>query len=158
MCLRILYGDKEAYLNKFKTCVRTRTIDNQKLGEEFYAKEHTKPLFNKHKIFTVQSLYFYHTLFSLYKIIKTHVPISLYSCFTRSTRKETLLITPQHSHHFIYKSSSLWNEVRNTTQFSSLSDFSASLSQVKTWIRDTLYRRQKLGDDEEWSDENFILS
>ena len=46
-CMRILFGDKEAYLNKFKTCARSRPFDNQILGQEFYSREHTKPLFNQ---------------------------------------------------------------------------------------------------------------
>ena len=52
----------------------------------------------------------------------------------------------------------MWNEVRNTAKFSTISDFSASLSLVKTWLRDLLYQRQMLGDQEEWSDENFLLT
>ena len=158
MCARIMFGDKEAYLNKFKTCVRARTVEKQKLGGEFYMKEHTKPLFLKHEIFTVQSLYYYHTILTLYKIMKTHTPISLYSCFTKSHRKETLLITPQHSHHYIFKACSLWNEIRNVSQFSSVNDFSASISQVKTWLKAILHRQQRIGDQEEWSDENFMIS
>ena len=87
--------------------------------------------------------------------MKTHTPISLYSCFTKSQRKETLLITPQHSHQFIFKASSIWNEVRTVENFSSFSDFSAGLSQVKAWTRSILHQQQKLGDQEGWSDENF---
>ena len=34
-CLRILFGDKEAYLDKFKTCARVRLFEEQKLGAEF---------------------------------------------------------------------------------------------------------------------------
>ena len=48
-CMIILFGDKEAYLNKFKTCARTRPVDNQILGQEFYSREHTKPLFSSQK-------------------------------------------------------------------------------------------------------------
>ena len=158
MCMRILFGDKATYLDKFKTCVRTRSIDAQKLGEEFYTKEHTKPLFNERNILVVQSLYYYHIILSLYKIMKTHTPISLYSCYTKSRRKETLIITPQHSHNFVFKASSLWNEIRNVSKFSTISDFSASLSQIKIWMRELLHQRQMLGDQEEWCDENFSLS
>ena len=46
-CMRILFGDKQAYLEKFKTCCRTRRFDMQKLGAKFYEREHTKPLFHK---------------------------------------------------------------------------------------------------------------
>ena len=49
-CLRILFGDKEAYLNKFKTCARARGIENQYLGQEFYRRENSKPLFNRNNI------------------------------------------------------------------------------------------------------------
>ena len=46
-CLRVLFGDKEAYLNKFKTSARTRPLENQKLGEKFFKREHTKPILYK---------------------------------------------------------------------------------------------------------------
>ena len=49
-CLRLLFGDKEAFLDKFRTCARARPICNQLLGEEFYSREHTKPLFNQNKM------------------------------------------------------------------------------------------------------------
>ena len=91
-------------------------------------------------------------------MLKSHTPISLYSCFTKSQRKEKLLITPQHSHHFVYKATSLWNEVRTTEKFSSVNDYSAGLSQVKAAMRGLLHQRQKLGDQEEWSNENFLPS
>ena len=56
-CMRILFGDKEAYLNKFETCARSRPLDNQFLGQEFYSREHTKPLFNQHGIMNVRNLH-----------------------------------------------------------------------------------------------------
>ena len=42
-CMRILFGDKEAYLDKFKTSCRTRPIETQILGTAYHMKEHTKP-------------------------------------------------------------------------------------------------------------------
>ena len=39
-----MFGDTEAYQDKFKTCARTREFGSQKLGSEFYEKEHTKPI------------------------------------------------------------------------------------------------------------------
>ena len=158
MCIRIMFGDKATYLNKFKTCARIRPRGTQVLGKEFYTKEHTKPLFNQHGIFVVQNLYYYHSILSIFKILKTHIPISLYSCFTKSQRKAALLVMPQHSHHFVYKASSLWNEVINNEQFSSINDFSAGLSQVKTCLKKMLHQRQSEGDRNEWSDENFLVS
>ena len=31
-CLRILFGDKEAYIDKFKICARVRLFEEQKFG------------------------------------------------------------------------------------------------------------------------------
>ena len=56
-CMRILSGDKEAYLDKFKTSCRTRPIETQILGTSYYMKEHTKPLFHKPKILAFKNLY-----------------------------------------------------------------------------------------------------
>ena len=42
-CIRILFGNKAKYLNKFKTCCRVRPVEEQILGQEHYEKEHTKP-------------------------------------------------------------------------------------------------------------------
>ena len=44
-CMRILFGDLEAYKEKFKTWACVREFGKQTLGETFYKKEHTKPLF-----------------------------------------------------------------------------------------------------------------
>ena len=38
MCIRIIFGDKETYLNKFKTCCTVRPYDHQKLENSFYEK------------------------------------------------------------------------------------------------------------------------
>ena len=39
ICLRILFGDKETYLNKFKTGCRVRPYNHQKLENSFYKKD-----------------------------------------------------------------------------------------------------------------------
>ena len=59
-CIHMLLGDYDCFKNKFMTCVRVRLFENQKLGNYFFEKEHTKPLFNEHKILTVHNLYVYH--------------------------------------------------------------------------------------------------
>ena len=60
-CMRILFGDKASYLDKFSTCARSRPrLENQILGAEFFSKEHTKPLFRENMIMTFQNLYHYH--------------------------------------------------------------------------------------------------
>ena len=59
-CLRVLFGDRLAYLDKFKTCARTRPIGQQKLDQKLFIKEHTKPIFKHNNILAIQNLYTYH--------------------------------------------------------------------------------------------------
>ena len=61
-CVRVLFGDKEAFLEKYRAAARARPYPNQLLGEDFYKREHTKPLFKKHNIMALRNLYTYHTL------------------------------------------------------------------------------------------------
>ena len=96
-----MFGDNEAYFNKFMTCVRTRPRESQKLGNEFYEQEHSKPLFNDNNLLTVYQLYKYHCTLEMFKIVKLRLPISLYSLFNMSNRRENYFITPNpaHQHH-----------------------------------------------------------
>ena len=149
-CMRIMFGDTEAYLEKHRTAARTRSKDCQKLGPEFFKLEHTKPLFNNNEILTVHNLYNYHTLLSISKLLKFHVPISLFSLFSLSKRKEMLLITPQKVDSFVYNSCSLWNAFKRSPEGSEIKDFTASISCLKTIIKIFVARRQKLGDVDEW--------
>ena len=80
-CMRILFGDKEAYLNKFKTCARARDIDNQILGREFYKREKSKPLFNNNNIMNVRNLYIYHCSNEIIKILKFRTPMCMFENF-----------------------------------------------------------------------------
>ena len=57
--MRVLFGVKEKFLDKFWTCTRARPYPEQNLPSEFYIKEHSKPLFNKNKILNLKNLYFY---------------------------------------------------------------------------------------------------
>ena len=45
--MRVLFGDRGKFLDKFRTCIRARPYPEQNLPSEFYVKEHSKPLFNK---------------------------------------------------------------------------------------------------------------
>ena len=45
--MRVLFGDREKFLDKYRTCTRARPYPEQKLPSEFYVKEHSKALFNK---------------------------------------------------------------------------------------------------------------
>ena len=150
-----MFGDKDAYLDKFETCVRCRPIDNQILGEKFYVKEHTKPLFQKLELMTVHNLYRYHCTSQIFTILKTRTPISLYSLFTLSSRKETLLITGMPSSHFVYKSSILWNEIKDHLQ---ISDLRYSYSKFKSNFKKSISNTQNCGDKICWQDFNFRLN
>ena len=51
-----MFGDYNAYVDKFKTCSRARPIDKQILDEEFYSKEYSKPLFENNGILAIKNL------------------------------------------------------------------------------------------------------
>ena len=71
-----MFGDNEAYHNKFKTAARVRPRELQKLGAEFYELEPSKPLFNKNNLLTVHHLYKYCCLLEMFEIIKLMIPIA----------------------------------------------------------------------------------
>ena len=75
----------------------------------------------------------------------------------KSTRKETLLITPQPYENFIYNGSSLWNIFRSCPEGSKIEDFLVGVGYVKNKIKELLLRRQKQGDQEEWDETNFCI-
>ena len=153
-CLRILFGDQEAYLDKFKTCARCRPCNEQILGHEFYEREPSKPLFVKNKIMTVHNIYNYHCFMDVLKILKLRTPISLYAEFNLSNRKETLLLTPSPDTYFIYKSSILWNSLRNKLN---MKDFSMNISCFKSQIKSLILSVQQSHHETEWSVHNFDI-
>ena len=57
-----MFGDNEAYKNKFMTCARSQSKEQQILGAEFYELVHNKKVFNVNNMLTVYSLYKYHCL------------------------------------------------------------------------------------------------
>ena len=149
-CIRILFGDHKRYVDKFKTCARVRPFGSQRLDHDFYVKESTKPLFAKHELLAVENLYRLRCLMELFKIIKTRVPISLYSLFTISHRKDNMLITPSPTKQFIYKSAWLWNEFCKIGSF----NFNSSCNSVKHILQKSLMNAQnRYG--VEWNDKNF---
>ena len=149
-CVRILFGDHGKYLDKFRTCARIRPITEQKLGSEFYEKESTKPLFTKHELLAVENLYRHRCIMEMFKTVKSHVPVSLFSLFKLSTRKDNLLITPNPTNQFIYKSAKLWNEFRTTSTIT----FSSRLSAVKNVLRNSIFEAQS-SHGTEWNELNF---
>ena len=150
-CIRIMFGDNAAFLDKFKTCARARPIDEQRLDEQFYRKEPTKPIFSRHNILAVENLYRYRCLMDVLKILKYSTPVSLLSLFKKFHRKELLLITPTPSSQFIYKSSSMWNEFRKVAINL---DLSSSVSRFKTLLFKSIMESQK-NYGKIWCEKNF---
>ena len=148
-CVRILFGDFQAYLDKFKTCARCRPMpkENQILGPKFYAKEHTKPLFKMHNILTVHNLYNYHCFIEVFKILKFRVPMSLFSLYKTSGRNIMRLITPKPDTHFIYKSSVMWNILHQKV---GIIDLSTSLSKTKCLLKNVIFINQHQHHETEW--------
>ena len=156
-CIRILFGDKEKFLDKFKTCCRARIIGEQKLGKEHYEKEHTKPLFNTYELMTIQNLYVYHTSMETFKILKYRTPVSMHSQFSISPRQHTRLITPSPDIQFIYNASVIWNDIRSLLENN---DFSHSTPSFKNSVKKHITSYQKEGNRIEWDKQrtNFIFS
>ena len=148
--LRILFGDIEAYKEKFRTSARVRSIEYQVLGEEFYRKEHTKPIFKKHGILAVQNLYHYHSFMEIYKIIKLRSPTSIlahYEFSKRACLMYTKILPSSPDNHFIYKSAIIWNTIRAKLN---INDLSTSTAVVKSRVRKSLLTNQHLHHEIEW--------
>ena len=148
--IRILFGDTEAYKDKFRTCSRTRVLDKQWLGSSFYCKEHTKPLFETHQILSVHNLYSYHCFMEVFHILKFQSPPFLFYqyCFSqRNYLTHIVLNPPTPSDHFIYRSSVLWNQLRKKLE---LEDISVSSSRIKAQLRSMLHSNQHKHDKLEW--------
>ena len=152
--MRVIFGDKEKYLDKFKTCVRARPFTEQKLTSEFFIKEHSKPLFNKHKIMAMQNLYAYHTCCEIFKIFKFFNPLPLYDLFNFSARshKSLYINTPQPNDSFEYRAGVMWNSVR---QILNIPDTSVPVAFFKNKLKRFLAEKQTLGDDITWIEHNF---
>ena len=121
-CIRVLFGNRIAYLEKFNTCARTRTYGNQMLGTEFYEHEHSKPLFKKYNFLTVHNLYKYHCLLEMFKIVKLRKPVNLnlndhFWISNISTGKtgttSTLTLTILYYNYVLYIYSNLINVLQN---------------------------------------------
>ncbi len=157
-CLRILLGDEEAYLEKFRTCVRARPQGSQKLGAEFYSREESKPLFNAHNILTVYNAYIYHITLEVFKVLKYRTPMAIYSLLTRSRRKDTPLITPTlaHSSSFVNNASTLWNLVRQKLKLYDLACIKQSAA--KASMKQLMFKLQCEGDKLTWTESEINVT
>ena len=133
---------------------RARPFGNQALDQQFFMKEHSKPLFNEKKLLTVHNLYTYHSITETFAILKFRSPISMFTLFHLSSRKETLLIIPQPNHHlhFVHNSTSTWNAARQKLE---VTNFSTKYSLIKSATKKLLLGNQNLGEDMDWIAPNF---
>ena len=154
-CIRVLFGNREAFLDKYKTCVRARPIDNQTLGNEFYMPEHTKPLFKENKILSIHNLYTYHCFMETFKILKFRQPRSLYDNYNLSKRKPTLLISGCPSQSFVDRSTGLWNSIAPKLKFE---DYSPKVSYIKSSLKEAIFTSQHRETPGEWTTEDFNVS
>ena len=155
-CIRVLFGDYEAYINKFKTCARTRGIRNQRLDASHYIKEHTKPLFSEHKLLASYNIYNYHTCIETAKILILKEPHKLHEAYTSSKRKnENLLILRGNHDQYPNPQSRLWNEVVKKVLKPDEDVNEISLSCLKTLIKNLFLKNQSSIDPVEWYPQNF---
>ncbi|KAL5266371.1 hypothetical protein ACHWQZ_G003709 [Mnemiopsis leidyi] len=153
-CLRVLFGDKASYLDKFETCARVRPFSSKAPDQTIFELEHSKPIFKSQQILTVQNLYSYHTYMETIKILKFRYPLSLYEQYNISNRKEMLLITSQPSANFISRSTRLWNII---TPKLKLLDYSVKINQVKSNLKRGILSLQHANDDIQWIDDSFNI-
>ena len=154
-CIRVLFGNKKAYLEKFKTCSRARPYPFQALTDEFYQLEHTKPLFKNKNILALQNLYTYHIFMETFKILKLRCPISIYDLFTLSSRKEITLITSFPSNDFIYRATTIWNIIAPKLK---LLDYSHNISLIKSTLKRALLKTQHSENQFDWTESDFDLN
>ena len=69
----------------YETCARVRSYE-ENMSPKNYCLEHTKPIFNERKILTVYNVYVQQTFVEMFKIFKSHTPVSIYTLFSFSVR------------------------------------------------------------------------
>ena len=146
-CTRILFGDTDLYKNKFKTCARTRCLDNQILGQEFYKKENTKPFFKANNILAYQNLYTYHCFMEVFKILKFRAPTSLFTLYSVSPTNDMSLITKCNDEFFIYQSAKIWNIIRKKE---GITDFSHKIGSCKSSLKLIIHKNQHQHHEIKW--------
>ena len=158
-CMRILFLDKEAYLDKFKTSCRTRPIGTQILGIAYYMKEHTKPLYHKNKILAFKNLYNYQICLETLKILKSKIPYYLFQLHPLSSRNnQNFLVAKRNSSLFITNRIKLWNNcVKVISNTQTIPE--TKISKFKLDSKKILLKVQNSFDENQWYPEhNFSLS
>ena len=152
-----LFGDYDSFIDKFCTSSRTIPFGHQFLGESFYSKEHTKPLFTKHKLLTIGNLYKYTALNEIGKIIQNQTSTALYENIALSKRRnENMIIlsnkTIPHNQSF-YTSGSNWNILIRKLDIPNPHNIVPCILKYK--LKRYLLRTQIDGDPEIWNADNY---
>ena len=92
LAIRYLFGDNEKFYDKFNTAARTRPLNEQRLGHDYFCREPTKPLLNEKKFLTVHNLYKYMAVNEIGKVLTTKKPSVIYDSFHLSDRNNKNLI------------------------------------------------------------------
>ena len=101
---------------------------------------------------TVHNLYRFRCMMETIKVMRNHVPISIYGLFHKSERKEDLFITPTPSHNFAYKGAYLWNKF---IESSNVHGKFGSMGIIKTQLKKSMLKAQFEHDVIKWYDTNF---
>ncbi len=154
-----MFGDRKMYLDKYRTCARTREFGKQVLGIEFHRQEHSKPLFSKHKILAFKNFYNYQLCLDMFKLLTNEVPNTLYNLVVRSHRNNcTLLIVPKLPRNcLVYRSTVAWNIASKTLVHDKTFD-EIKAGYFKSVLRTSLLELQKKHDANEWIPHNFKLN
>ena len=158
-CIRVLFGDLKAFIDKHSTCSRTRSLEFQRLGHEFYCKEHTKPLFYKNQILSFQNLYTYQVCTETVKILKFKYPSCLYNLFTVSSRNnENILLARPRQSLFVSNRLQIWNCCVKLI-IKSEKILETNVASFKLKVKNSLLDIQNAFDENEWfPDLNFDIN
>ena len=184
-CIRILFGESYSFDHPefYATCARTRTYQDH-ISLKNHTLEHTKPLFNKHGLLTVQNLYVLRALLELIKIIKYQSPIPMHEKLKFCPKTQNFkLLCPVHKldiskNNYFISSVNLWNiciklildspelcSPECTNGFKLIipgskvnTDLTIPLGTFKTRLERQLLEIQKQGNHFSWSESNFLSS
>ena len=135
-----------------------RPRGSEKIGAEFYSREHTKPLFTEYNLLAIRNLYHYFCTVDVFKILKFRQPITLYEMYQLSHRETSLaLILPERSGQFFYTSALAWNSVYRSVLERPNSDLTTKIPHFKDEFKKLLSSKQNEGENIDWQKSNFIL-
>ena len=130
----------------------------QKLGQSFYEKEHTKPLFNKLKILAVQNLFKFHCISEFSKIIKYRCPYTLFESINLSSRATSHnVILSNKTNTFLYEAARLWNTVQKHI-LTPDKGLETSLNLIKLRSKAIILQSQTADLRESWTPNNFLVN